>query len=270
MADDLYQDRVLIYIDILGWSTACRDSGNPKLRKALKVIHREAETYSEAFRKGITAQDATITTELGTMPIQAVNPMFLQVQFGAFSDHFVFSMPASFGSRILNVGNMIRSLLLLGFATRGAVVRGPLYHLDNVIFGPALIEAVNIESTEAVYPRVIVAQALLDWLREIGHLDGSAWGYLVEDHLHRMVVNPFPLGLSGPPEVIDSSIRENFALPEIKAIIEHEIADHEVSGNKKYAEKWHYLRDFISGPIIAATPQMGAYWRSPVDATGAS
>lgn len=47
----------------------------------------------------------------------------------------------------------IIELLQLGFLTRGGITIGPVHHRDNIIFGPALIEAVALEK-EAHYPRI--------------------------------------------------------------------------------------------------------------------
>lgn len=86
--------------------------------------------------------------------------MALEVQFGAFSDHFVFSMPASFGGRIFSAASkLIISLLRAGYLIRGAVVLGLLYHSDNVIFGPALLTAVEMEERESFYPRILVSDS---------------------------------------------------------------------------------------------------------------
>ena len=39
---------------------------------------------------------------------------------------------------------------------RGSVVHGDLIHTDDVILGPALINAHNVESKSAVYPRIVI------------------------------------------------------------------------------------------------------------------
>ncbi len=45
-------------------------------------------------------------------------------------------------------------MLQLGFLTRGAVVKGKIYHLDNIVFGPALVRAVALERA-AQQPRIL-------------------------------------------------------------------------------------------------------------------
>ena len=81
--------------------------------------------------------------------MSSVNPLWLKVEFGAFSDNFVYSIPADFGGRILNfIPKMVRTLLQKGFLIRGGITVGKLYHKENVVFGPALIEAVKIEGAD--------------------------------------------------------------------------------------------------------------------------
>ena len=52
-------------------------------------------------------------------------------------------------------------LAFLGVFFRGAIARGGLYHDDNMCFGPALIEAYELESKNAIYPRVILDNKLI-------------------------------------------------------------------------------------------------------------
>jgi hypothetical protein len=46
----------------------------------------------------------------------------------------------------------------LGFLIRGGVAFGKLHHSGGVVFGPALIEAVRLESRIAIYPRIVVCE----------------------------------------------------------------------------------------------------------------
>jgi hypothetical protein len=48
------------------------------------------------------------------------------------------------------------SLLGLGYAVRGAVARGSLYHKGNIVFGPCLLRAYDLEQRCAKFPRIII------------------------------------------------------------------------------------------------------------------
>jgi hypothetical protein len=47
-------------------------------------------------------------------------------------------------------------LLGIGIYVRGAIVRGALHHTDALLFGPALVDAHEIEQRVAKYPRIVV------------------------------------------------------------------------------------------------------------------
>ncbi len=128
-----------------------------RLLAAVRELHEPAKVHNEAARAELR-EGGTVQTQAGPMKIGRVNPLFKQVQFGAFSDNFVFSVPASFGGRILGVAARVTvSLLRQGFLVRGGLTLGQLHHKDNLVFGPALNEAVQIEQEEAFYPRILIS-----------------------------------------------------------------------------------------------------------------
>jgi len=56
---------------------------------------------------------------------------------------------------------LTNSLIDYGFIIRGAITIGDLYHDERIVFGPALNQAYEIESTIANYPRVIVDKRIV-------------------------------------------------------------------------------------------------------------
>ena len=65
------------------------------------------------------------------------------------------------------VQSTCKSLLDLGFYTRGAIVLGDLWHRTEVIYGPALLDAHKLEREVAVYPRMLIAPDALPVVRAI-------------------------------------------------------------------------------------------------------
>jgi len=53
-------------------------------------------------------------------------------------------------------------LLKLGFLCRGGLTKGLCYHHDNIVFGPAVIEAHDIEKNESQYPRVVLSNKVVN------------------------------------------------------------------------------------------------------------
>ena len=166
----IYEERLLLYADILGWSAANRKESPDLLLEVIRELHGPAETCSEAVKEQIKGAIGTLVhTDSGQTKLLSVNPMWLEVQFGAFSDNIVISKPSSFGARITDqVPSLIRTLLRQGFLLRGAVTIGDLYHKGSVVFGAPLIEAVKLEK-KAEHPRILIAQNAICKMNEIRH-----------------------------------------------------------------------------------------------------
>jgi hypothetical protein len=62
---------------------------------------------------------------------------------------------------IRETGYLCRYLLLQGFSCRGGISAGSLYHHGQIVVGPALIKAYQLEKSIAVYPRVILDDATM-------------------------------------------------------------------------------------------------------------
>jgi hypothetical protein len=186
----------------------------------------------------------------------------METQFGAFSDHFVYSTPQSGGLGFLllsTVSKLVIDLLHVGFLTRGALVVGDLYHRDNVIFGPALIEAFNIERGEAFYPRILLSEPVIKELSEYDMRDLGP--VVVTDLTGRLVMNPFPLPFTGGEDgFLESFVRLNFHFADIKQIIDRSISKLESEGRHVHAEKWRYMQRLIGGPVLEAEPRLRRHW----------
>jgi hypothetical protein len=255
-----YENRLLLLVDILGWSDAIMANKVEDLLPAVERIHRQAEVNNERFRQELLERDGKrVEFAPGLVGTAEISPMFLQVQFGAFSDHFVYSLPESFGGRILTVASkMIIDLLRMGFLTRGAIVHGGLFHRDNIVFGRALLDAVEAEKSEAFYPRILVSDAAAEWCTD--HLRDSRYQPMIRDQTGRLVVNPFAIPAHGSDEMMDSLISLNYFPAEIRALVDSRIRELDAKGRHRHSEKWRYMRDFISGPVLRAVPAMKRHW----------
>ncbi|WP_051686333.1 hypothetical protein [Chryseobacterium hispalense] len=84
-----------------------------------------------------------------------------------FTDNFVFGQPWNdeIGEIELSYIFDILSMMQLNFIKsdvflRGAISISDLFMNDNVVLGPALIEAYNLESKSAIYPRIIISDGV--------------------------------------------------------------------------------------------------------------
>lgn len=82
----------------------------------------------------------------------------------SFSDSVVFSSDNLV--YILGAANGLqRTLLEVGMLCRGAIAFGALHHSGSVVFGPALVRAYRVETTAAVYPRIIIDDSIVGRLK---------------------------------------------------------------------------------------------------------
>ena len=146
-----YEDRVLAFVDILGWSAILKrsetdESALAPIAQAIELL----ETPSSFLRSA------------GNVPA-ATGQLKRELVVGQFSDTLVVSAPATephmaVVAAIIDV--VCYRLLLAGHPTRGAIVRGKLHHQGSRILGPALVDAHIIESKVAKYPRIVVAPSV--------------------------------------------------------------------------------------------------------------
>ena len=228
-----YETRLLAFVDILGWKNATLSRDVSTLRRALLPIAERAQIYNEQFRNDVRARK-------GVIP----NPIFLEVQYCFFSDCFVFSTPISFGPRIVTaVGEICRQLLENGFLARGAIVQGRVFHLDNVVFGPALVAAVHLEKVTSM-PRVVFDR------ESIGRMPMWDGRPVVTDSEGIEVVNSFDLPARGMD--MDQFLREAFRFPQIVDVIRDGLAAN--GGDQARLAKWEYTR----ANVIRALEEFGA------------
>lgn len=92
-----------------------------------------------------------------------------------FSDNIFVAFPLGSNSKISDeqvvntflheLTHQIQELTLIArFPVRGAVSVGPLMFTDKFLFGPALVDAVQLEKA-AVFPRVLLSETVLKYIR---------------------------------------------------------------------------------------------------------
>lgn len=233
----IYTKRIVAYGDILGWKEACgvESAQLEKVKQAIeKIIHGYAKMFSTNLKERVR-----------NAPYSVIDREYMGVEFAMFSDNFAVSMPAESGYRVFDiVSNICHPLLCLGFLTRGGITVGDLHHEENVIFGPAIIEATNLEK-EAVYPRLVCSYKLLIHLQGFASAECDA---IVTDHLGRRIANPFSFGPLPEATMKEFYARERWKVEEIKENIANRIREYSNDQHEKEAEKWRYLRDTL--PIM--------------------
>ena len=130
-----YEDRLVVFFDILGWRSHIAEAGvDPakiaRLAAAVRLLTSQVGVVGD--------KDARITT---------------------FSDNVVFSKRYAADDVawfLHGIATIMLGAATFGFLVRGGVTRGDLMHDEQIVFGPALNRAYELESKEAVYPRVLI------------------------------------------------------------------------------------------------------------------
>jgi hypothetical protein len=160
-----YQDRVIAFVDILGFSALTLESGSDPVALArIAELIKTNSIFEYFYSKVLEFGNATF-----------------------FSDSFVVSMePSQAWYLFRHTGQLCRYLLLRGLPCRGAITNGKLYHDGKIVVGPALVQAYHLEQV-ARYPRVIVEESASALWRDDAHAweldclmrsDGGSYSYI--------------------------------------------------------------------------------------------
>jgi hypothetical protein len=86
-----------------------------------------------------------------------------------FTDNIVIGFPiwsgdgeGEFGSIVFTIGQYQYAMAKAGFFVRGGLTLGPLFMDENTAFGPAIIEAYEVEQNRARDPRIVLADGVRD------------------------------------------------------------------------------------------------------------
>lgn len=166
MSTAYYEKRIVAFIDILGFKSLIEETQQPEctlekldnIKSAFDLIHQMLAEHYE-------------------------NDQIEQVKYSTFSDCIVFSFPAR------QTNSLFLALLPLiwlqaelvwkhDILLRGVMTIGDIYHEDKVVFGPALVEAYELETKKAFYPRIILDPKIqteyelwLDDVKKRGNVD---------------------------------------------------------------------------------------------------
>lgn len=142
-----YEERLILFIDFLGFQEHVdRTVAEPHfLDRLVNAL--------ESLREVAMEQD-----------------VFASQQMTHFSDSVALSFRIDEESAVFwMLGQITLAILSLagrGFLVRGAVTVGQLVHTPDVLVGPALVTAYQMESREAIYPRVIVDPTVIQIARQ--------------------------------------------------------------------------------------------------------
>ena len=139
-----YEDRVVAFIDVLGFSAMVEKTSTDEKRlqlltSALDCLHNKIWDWE-------------------------ADGVYSSFAFTQFSDSIVISALAESADSFAMLMQLLLGTMDLvdgyGILLRGGIVRGQLIHDDTMLVGPAMVDAYRLESKMAKYPRIIIEEEL--------------------------------------------------------------------------------------------------------------
>lgn len=158
----VYENRLVTFVDMLGFSEFVRRSARaPELVKWLS-----------------DAVEAAKASDIYTRQFGATGHPEDSLQITNFSDSIVISDVADevgFGQVMFATMEVVVRLQYLGILSRGGIGYGPLFHKDNALFGPAFLEAYEMERAVAGMPQIVFSAAAVRFLDGLC-AENAEWG----------------------------------------------------------------------------------------------
>jgi hypothetical protein len=171
VAPIVYKPVLLSYLDVLGFRDMIDKSKTNvyKVQETFALLHHMKLQYSGMRRfattDGKTPRPITHFKNFSDLIIRATE----LVDDDMLADYLNLEFMALAGTQCNSVCQ--------GDLLRGAVCIGDLYIDDDVTFGPALVEAYTLESTVAVFPRIVIDKEVIRKSRY--EADGPIWNDFV-------------------------------------------------------------------------------------------
>lgn len=140
-----YSERITAFVDILGFES---------------YLYSNSTSASDVLSLLSTQQSVAVSN-------QVISSSKSDFKIQSFSDNIVISVVNSsdaFSELVCYLVDLFVSSLKSGLFIRGGVQVGDLYQdtSQNVVFGPALVEAYKLESHQANFPRIILSKKLVE------------------------------------------------------------------------------------------------------------
>ena len=142
---------------------------------------------------------------------------------------------------VWTAGWLQANLLYLGILTRGGIAIGPTVHEDDLIYGEGMIEAHNIESTVANFPRIVIDPKVFSCL----DVKDNRRFVCKEDFDGMWFIDPFEFNAFGPDA--EGLAADGYDPREIYFNKVLEFIELELTNPKKleHAFKWEWMKNKI-------------------------
>ena len=162
-----YEERIVVFIDILGFKTIVQESHkNTELKDLIYetlIFLKKREIPTKWNLQLIEIEEDAQKRNLSSFEIDT------KTLCTSFSDSIVISVKYNsknineiFSTLIANISFIGAKLITKGILFRGGITTGKLFHSDDgIIFGEGLIQAYQLETQAAIYPRIILSKKII-------------------------------------------------------------------------------------------------------------
>jgi len=147
------------------------DSNNPSLLESM-VCFTDILGFSNLIMQSTNRQRGSILLKelhsILTEQYAQMNLLNPHGHFKAFTDNVILAYPkfedgeGQSGSVFMSFIDFQLEMTLNGYFLRGGIALGDYYGDDNFAYGPALIDAHNLECGKAINPRIILSEEMVD------------------------------------------------------------------------------------------------------------
>jgi len=199
----LIEDRFVFFVDFLGFSDAVKGWDEKKAPALLQLLRRLAASQSSHSIEGAPEADGSykikISPELTTFS-DLVVVSYRMAALDEVEAHIQTQLDSLWIDMILQevqrlTGAIARHALEIGLLVRGGLSFGELYHEGPVVIGKAMIDAYQLESHVAGYPRIVVDPRLYARIPEtsrITRLLSDTDGMLHVNYFEEMLLRAGP------------------------------------------------------------------------------
>ena len=250
-----YEEQFTAFLDFLGFREVSAQTDDTTRLRVLNLL-----LALSALRGEFDVQSTVQETGKSTSIKPAIS---------TFSDHIVISYPlqpiyadTGFSEQVAGIvilqqfGNLITSIaaaaLRIGFLVRGAATIGKLYHARGVVFGEALVEAYELESRTAIYPRIVLSPQLTSrpaWIDSKIGLTKDNDGLYHFDYFKQLV-----LRASAPGDGWAANVKAWF--DEVVPLVASKLNEFQKAGKLNELAKWSWFAHQFHQGLQKAPPQI--------------
>lgn len=143
-----FENRICVFLDILGFKD-----------------HLDQAATDPKYVKRISGAFACVNDHLRER-IRGLKSRRLSQYSDCVTISYRIDEPSSAYYLLSELQHLQIALAGRGFLVRGGVTVGPLVHDAGQLFGPAQVRAYELESTKAVYPRILVDDQVIEMARK--------------------------------------------------------------------------------------------------------